>query len=70
MAQLNKTVTFKNATINTQDWTITEVTKDDTKVYDLKGVLDSWAGVDGITFSLKQVDDLEPMDEDTDNEND
>lgn len=59
-------VTFKNATINAQDGTITEFLKDDTKVYKLADIFKDWNGVDNITFSLKQIDELPTMDEDTD----
>ena len=36
MAKKTKSIAFKNATISIDDMTITEFTKDDTKVYDLK----------------------------------
>lgn len=66
MAQINKTLVFKNATIDMQDKTITEYLKDETNVYKLDDVLNDWNKVDGITFSIKQVDDLPTSDEGTD----
>jgi hypothetical protein len=66
MAQINKTLVFKNATIDMQDKTITEFLKDETKVYKLDDVLNDWNKVDGITFSIKQVDDLPTSDEGND----
>ena len=42
--------------------TITEFTKDDTKVYDLKKVLQDWDNIDGISLTIKQDNDV-PADE-------
>jgi hypothetical protein len=63
MAQDSRTLTFKNATINTHDWTITEFSKEETKTYDLKEILNNWSDIDGLNFSLKQVDELPTIDE-------
>lgn len=62
MAKKTKSIAFKNATINIDDMTITEVTKDDTKVYDLKKVLQDWDNIDGISLTIKQDNDV-PADE-------
>ena len=66
MAQQNKSLTFKNATIEVEKsvYTITEYSKDDIKVYKLSDILKDWIGVDGVTISFKQVDEVEPSDED------
>lgn len=62
MAKKTKSIAFKNATINIDDMTITEFTKDDTKVYDLKKVLQDWDDIDGISLTIKQDNDV-PADE-------
>ena len=62
MAKASKSIAFKNATINIDDMTITEFTKDDTKVYDLKKVLQDWDNIDGISLTIKQDNDV-PADE-------
>lgn len=62
MAKKTKSIAFKNATINIDDMTITEFTKDDTKVYDLKKVLQDWHNIDGISLTIKQDNDV-PADE-------
>ena len=62
MAKKTKSIAFKNATINIDDMTITEFTKDDTKVYDLKKVLQDWDNIDCISLTIKQDNDV-PADE-------
>ena len=62
MAKKTKSIAFKNATINIDDMTSTEFTKDDTKVYDLKKVLQDWDNIDGISLTIKQDNDV-PADE-------
>lgn len=62
MAKKTKSIAFKNAIINIDDMTITEFTKDDTKVYDLKKVLQDWDNIDGISLTIKQDNDV-PADE-------
>ena len=42
MAKLSKSISLKNAEINVDDMTITEVTKDDEKTYSLKKILQDW----------------------------
>lgn len=58
MAKISKSVSFKNATINLEDNTITEITKDYEKVYNLSEILDAWNGVENISFSIKQDDEM------------
>lgn len=62
MAKKTKSIAFKNATISIDDMTITEFTKDDTKVYDLKKVLQDWDNINGISLTIKQDNDV-PADE-------
>lgn len=63
MAQLVKQVNFKNATINLGDKSITEFSRDDSKTYDLYGVLSDFDGIDGISLTIKQSDELHEKDE-------
>lgn len=62
MAKASKSITFKNATIDKTEGTITEFTKDDTKVYSLDKVIEDWNGIEGISLTIKQDDDV-PADE-------
>jgi hypothetical protein len=69
MAKIAKSVSFEKAQINMKDRTITEYLKDETNTYKLDDIFKDWDGVDGITFSIKQVDKLaanENSDEGTD----
>ena len=54
----SKSFSFKNATINTDKMTITEVTKDDTFEYDIMKVLSSWNEVQGISLTIKKDDEV------------
>ena len=58
MAKTTKTTTFSKAVINTDDMTITERIKDDTRVYSIEKLLSEWNGVDGISLTIKQDNDL------------
>ncbi len=58
MAKVAKSVSFEKAQIDMKDHTITEYLKDETNTYKLDDILKDWDGVDGITFSIKQVDKL------------
>lgn len=62
MAKESKSVSFKNATINKEDMTITEFTKDDSKTYSLENVIADWDGIDGVSLTIKRDDDI-PADE-------
>lgn len=62
MAKASKSIAFKNATISKEDMTITEYTKDDSKTYSLEKVIADWDGIDGISLTIKQDDDV-PADE-------
>ena len=62
MAKKSKTIAFKNATINKEDMTITEYNKDDVKTYSIKKLMEEWDGIDGISLTIKQDDDV-PADE-------
>lgn len=64
MAKISKSVSFKNATISisSEEMTITEYTKDDSKTYNLEKILKEWNQVDGISLTIKQDNDI-PADE-------
>lgn len=58
MAKISKSTTFKNAVIDKDTMTITEITKDDEKTYSLTKLLEDWNGVDGISLTIKQDDEI------------
>ena len=62
MAKASKSIAFKNAVIDKAEGTITEFTKDDTKVYSLDKLIEDWDGIEGISLTIKQDDDV-PADE-------
>ena len=62
MAKASKSIAFKNAVIDKIEGTITEFTKDDTKVYSIEKLLEDWDQVEGISLTIKQDDDV-PADE-------
>ena len=62
MAKASKSIAFKNAVIDKAEGTITESTKDDTKVYSIEKLLEDWDQVEGISLTIKQDDDV-PADE-------
>lgn len=53
-----KSVSFKNAVIDTSSGTITEITKEGESVFDLNDVLSKWDGVDGVTLNISTSDEL------------
>lgn len=63
MAKISKVTSFKNALINTEDMTITETSKDYIKVYSIEKLLADWNGIEGISLTIKQDDEI-PADED------
>lgn len=62
MAKASKSIAFKNATIDKEERTITEFTKDDTKVYSLDKLIEDWDGIEGISIVIKKDADV-PADE-------
>ena len=62
MARASKSIAFKNATIDKSEMTITEITKDDTKVYSLDKLIEDWDGIEGISIVMKKDADV-PADE-------
>lgn len=58
MAKTTKTTSFSKAVISTNDMTITEYNKDDTKVYSIEKLLSEWNGIEGISLTIKQDSDI------------
>lgn len=58
MAKVSKSTAFKGAVINKEDMTITEFTKDDSRTYSLEKLLDDWDGIEGISLTIKQDDEI------------
>lgn len=58
MAKVQKSISFRNSTIDNESMTITEINKDDEKTYDLKKILKDWSGIEGLSFSIKQDEEL------------
>lgn len=56
--KLSKSVRLKNATINLDNGTVTEVSKDDVKVYRLENILKEWNNVDGVSITITKDDDV------------
>lgn len=61
MAKLSKSISLKNAEINVDDMTITEVTKDDEKTYSLKKILQDWNGISVFLLLLSRTMIFLPM---------
>lgn len=57
-----KSISLKNATINLEDATVTEYTKDETKTYNIRKILEDWNHVDGVSITIKQDNEV-PADE-------
>lgn len=62
MAKKSKSIAFKNAVIDKSEGTITEIMKDGSKTYHIDKLLEDWDGIEGITLTIKQDDDV-PADE-------
>lgn len=62
MAKISKSTSFTNAVINIEDNTITEFKKDVSKTYSLEKLLLEWNGIEGVTLTIKQDDEI-PSDE-------
>jgi hypothetical protein len=57
MAKSSRSISFKNAEIDTEADTITETTKDDMKVFSLSNLLKSWNKIDGLSISIRLDED-------------
>lgn len=65
MAKRKFSVNFKNAVIDIGNMTITEVNKDDVKVYSLRDTLAQFSDVDGVTLSISTDEELSEVDDDS-----
>lgn len=65
MAKRKFSVNFKNAVIDIGNMTITEVNKDDIKVYSLRDTLAQFSDVDGVTLSISTDEELSEVDDDS-----
>ena len=57
MAKRTKSISYKGATLSLKDRTITEFTKDETRVYSLDKLLSDWDEVEGISLSIRLDED-------------
>lgn len=62
MAKITKSTSFSKAVIDMEAMTITEITKDEEKTYSLTKLLEEWNGVEGISLTIKQDDEI-PVEE-------
>mgnify|MGYP000866488666 CR=1 FL=1 len=53
MAKQSRSLSFRNATIDFADMTISEYTKESTNVFSLEKVLREWSNIDGLSISIK-----------------
>lgn len=65
MAKRKFSVNFKNAVIDIGNMTITEVNKDDVKMYSLRDTLAQFSDVDGVTLSISTDEELSEVDDDS-----
>lgn len=57
MAKQSKSITFRNATIDHNDMTITEYQKECTNVFSVEKLLREWSNIDGLSISIKYDED-------------
>lgn len=67
MAKISKSISFKNATIDTAADIIIETSKDDIKTYRLSDILKDWNGIEGISFNIKIDEEIASQDVDGEN---
>ena len=48
--------------VGLEDGTVTEYTKDETRTYNIRKILEDWDQVDGVSITIKQDDEV-PADE-------
>lgn len=63
MAKRKMSVSFKNATIDISNMTITEITKDDMKVYSLKDILSQFADIDSVSLSISTDEEISEVED-------
>lgn len=65
MAKSTNKKSFSKAILSKESgkYIITEITKDDTKDYDLSKVLDEYIGVEGVNLTIGVDDEIQPIDD-------
>ncbi len=63
MAKKSTATSFKNATIDMKDMTITEILKDSERVYNLMEVLKEWSGIEGVSLTIRSDSEIVPMED-------
>lgn len=63
MAKRKMSVSFKNATIDISNMTITEITKDDMKVYSLKDILSQFSDIDSVSLSISTDEEISEVED-------
>lgn len=58
MAKVSRKESFTKAKIDSEDGTITEYLKDDTKVYKIYDLLNRWNGVENVNISISTDDEI------------
>ncbi len=60
MAKKTINLNYSNASLTNEEgqYILTETTKDDTKTYNLTTVLDSIIGLEGVTITIKTVEEI------------
>lgn len=53
MAQFKKSVFYKNAVIDAEAGTLTEITNDGEVEHQISDILSEWNGIDGITLTIQ-----------------
>ncbi len=51
---------YKNAVIDVDDMTLTEITKEETRVYDLNKILKKWDKIEGISIIIAKDSEIPP----------
>lgn len=62
MAKLSKSFKSNNCEIDSDEMKLVETIKDGVLVYDLKKLLDSWSGLQGLNFNITLNEEIEPDD--------
>lgn len=60
MAKSSMRDCYKNAIIDIDDMTLTEVDKEEERVYDLRKILEKWNKISGITITISKDCEIPP----------
>ena len=67
LAKTSRSISFRNCEIDVENDIIMEVTKDEVRTYVLSKQLESWAGLTGVSITIKLDDDIPSEDADVEN---